>query len=415
MSAFALLKDRSVVTLFAARLVSLTGNGMAPIALAFAVLAMPGASASTLGLVLTGRFLSQVLFVLVGGAIADRFAKKQVMVCADVAAGVVQMVIALLVITSNATPLVLAALAALSGAAAALFEPASRSIVPQLVSEEQLLSANALVKLAMRGGSIIGAALAGVLVATIGTGPTLVVDAASFLVSAALLVFVRVQKAAPPATGPTLLRQLKEGWEEFTSRQWVWVMVAQLGFVNALLAGGFYVLGPVVADRSLDGASSWSVILTTQAVGYVLGNIVALRIRPRRPIRAAMLLTVGFPLPLILLAGTAPVFAIAAAAFASAICLDLYDVTIDTALQKNIPAESLSRVMSYESMGSFACVPLGLSMAGPIADAVGVTTALTWAAVLMVLAGPIVLLLPSVRAVQDVRPADRSAAEVASG
>lgn len=417
MNVFTLLKDRSIAALFTARLVSLTGNAIAPIAIAFAVLAMPGASASTLGLVLTGRFLSQVLFVLVGGAVADRFAKKQVMVCADLSAGVVQTVVAVLFITSHATPVVLAALVSLSGAAAALFEPASRSLIPQLVGEEQLQSTNALVKLAMRGGSIIGAALAGVLIAVMGTGPTLVVDAASFLVSAVLLFFVRVRSAAPPVTGPTLLRQLRDGWQEFTSRQWVWVMVVQLGFVNALLAGGFYVLGPVVADRSLQGASSWSVVLTTQAVGYVLGNMVALRFRPRRPIRAAMLLTVGFPLPLFLLAAAAPVYGIAAAAFASAVCLDLYDVTIDTALQKNIPAAALSRVMSYESMGSFACVPLGLSIAGPIADAVGVSEALTWGGVMMVLAGPLALLLPSVRAVRDVRPAavGTSAAGVAGG
>jgi hypothetical protein len=243
-----------------------------------------------------------------------------------------------------------------------------------------------------------------VLIVAIGAGPTLVVDAASFLVSAAVLFSIRAGSVAAPAAGPTLIGQLKEGWQEFTSRQWVWVMVAQLGFVNALLAGGFYVLGPVVADRSLDGASSWSVVLTTQAVGYVAGNMLALRFRPGRPIRAAMLMTVGFPLPLVMLAATAPVYLIAAAAFASAICLDLYDVTIDTALQKNIPAAALSRVMSYESLGSFACVPLGLSIAGPIADAVGVATSLAWAAVLMALAGPLVLLLPSVRAVRDVVP-----------
>ncbi|MFE9555629.1 MFS transporter [Streptomyces sp. NPDC006692] len=415
MKDFAILRDRSVLALFLARSVSLLGNAMAPVALAFAVLEMPGSSASSLGVVLTGRLLAQVTFVLLGGLIADRLPKQRVMVAADLAAGVVQMVVAFLVIVSQATPLVLAGLAALSGAATAIFEPASRSLMPQLVSGDALQSANALLKLAMRGGSIIGAALAGVLVALIGSGPTLAVDAATFLVSALLLLAIRVRLAPPAATGLSLVGQLKDGWREFTSRQWVWVIVSQLAFVNILLAGGFYVLGPVVANASLGGAPAWSAVLTAQAVGFVLGSAVAMKVRPREPVRTAALLTVGFPLPLFLLAAHAPVYAIALAAFLAAICIDVYEVTIDTALQKHIPPQALSRVMSYESLGSFAFVPLGLAIAGPVADAVGTGTALTGAGLLIMAAGPVVVLLPSVRRVKDTAAkSDEPPQEVAS-
>lgn len=398
----AVLKDRSVLALFAARSVSLLGNAITPIALAFTVLHLPGGSPSMLGVVLAARLLSQVTFVLLGGAIADRLPKLRVMVGADLAAGVTQGLAATLVITGHATPWMLAGFAVLAGAATAIFEPASRSAMPLLVSGDALQSANSLLKLSMRGGGILGAALAGVLVSTIGAGRTMVVPAATFLLSAVLLLGVKVAHQAPTESGPSLLRQIRDGWREFTAKQWVWVMVSQLAYVNVLLAGSFYVLGPVMADRSLGGAGAWSTVLIAQAVGFIVGSVVAVKFRPRRPVRAAALLTMGFPLSVLLMATGAPLAAIAAATFLAAICIDVYEVLLDTALQKNVPPEALSRVMSYESLGSFALVPLGMAGAGPVADAVGVSNALYGAAALIVLAGPAVLLLRSVRTVTEV-------------
>jgi predicted MFS family arabinose efflux permease len=282
-------------------------------------------------------------------------------------------------------------------------------VMPQLVSGDALQSANALLKLSMRGGSILGAALAGVLIATIGPGYTLAVDAGTFLVSALLLLGVRSAAAAGAGTSTgqsrTLLAQLREGWQEFTARQWVWVMVAQLAFVNVLLAGGFYVLGPVVAKESLGGAPGWSAVLTAQAIGFVLGTMVAMRVRPAYPVRAAAALTMLFPLSLFLLAGRAPLLAVAAATFLAAICIDVYEVMLDTAMQQHVPPEALSRVMSYESLGSFAFVPLGAALAGPVASVLGVDTTLIWASVLIMASGPLVLLLPSVRAVRPLAQA----------
>ncbi|MFF4016047.1 MFS transporter [Streptomyces sp. NPDC001843] len=395
------LGNRSVLYLLTARSVSLLGNAMAPVALAFTVLGLPEGSATGLGLVLTARLASQVVFVLLGGVVADRWPKYRVMVGADVVAGLAQSAVAALVITEHATTWSLACLACVNGAAAALFEPASRSVMPQLVSGDVLQSANGLLQLAMRGGNIIGAAIAGVLVALVGPGPTLAIDAASFLISAAFLSGIRLTATGQAGSAPSLVHELREGWKEFTARQWVWVMVAQLCFVNVLLAGGFYVLGPVVAKEHLGGAPAWSAILTAQAVGYVVGSTTAVRLRTHRPIRLAAVLTMGFPLPLFLLAAEAPVVAAAALAFAAGVCIDVYEVLLDTALQKNVPEEKLARVMSYESVGSFAFVPLGLALAGPASAALGVGPALLWAGVLIVLAGPVVLLLPSVRAADD--------------
>ncbi|MEV2201224.1 MFS transporter [Streptomyces fradiae] len=406
------LRDRSVLALLSARSVSLLGNAITPVALAFAVLGMPGGSATVLGTVLAVRMASQILFVLVGGVIADRFPRQRVMVGADLVSGAVHAGLALLLVSGAATPLSLAALSALSGAAAALFEPASRSVMPQLVEGDALQSANALLKLSMRGGSILGAALAGVLVATVGAGWTLMVDAGTFFLSAALLALVRKVPAAGGGPSKTMAAALREGWREFTARQWVWVMVTQLAFVNVLLAGSFYVLGPVVAKEAYGGATGWSAILTTQAVGFVLGTVVAMRVRPARPVRAAALATAGFPLSLFFLAAEAPLAAVCAAAFAAAVCVDVYEVMLDTALQQHVPPEALSRVMAYESLGTFALVPIGAAVVGPVSAGAGVGPTLVGAAVLIVAAGLAVLLLPSVRSVPPVLAA--SAASDAS-
>ncbi|MEU1465825.1 MFS transporter [Streptomyces sp. NPDC005727] len=397
------LKDRSVLALLTARSVSLLGNAIMPIALAFAILEMPGGSATVLGLVLATRMVTQLLFVLLGGVFADRLPKQRLMIGADVAAGAVQTVAALLLIGGTASPVALAGLAALSGAAAALFEPASRSVMPALVDGESLQSANALLKLSMRGGSIVGAALGGVLVAVMGAGQTLLVDAGTFFASALLLTLVRA--VAPAAKGPakTMLAALREGWQEFTARRWVWVMVSQMAVVNVLLAGSFYVLGPVVAKHTYGGATGWSAVLTVQAIGFVAGTLVAVRVRPARPVRVAALATAGFPLPLFLLAAQAPLAAVCVAAFAAAIFIDVYEVMLDTTLQKNIPPEALSRVMSYEVLGTFALVPLGSAVAGPVSRGLGSGPTLAWAGALIVAAGVLTFLLPSIRAVPPVK------------
>lgn len=397
-----ILKDRSLLAFFSARTLSLVGNAMAPVALAFAVLEMPGSTATSLGLVLTARAGAQVIFVLIGGVIADRFPRHRVMVAADVAAGLAQTAVAVLVLTGRANPGVLAGLVIVSGAAAALFTPASRSVMPQLVTGDVLQAANGLLQLTVRGGSILGAALAGVLVSVIGAGATLLIDAVTFFVSAILLALIRLRHPVAQVATGTVLALLRGGWREFVSRRWVWTMVAQLSFVNILLAASFFVLGPVVAQKSLGGAPAWGAILTAQAIGFIVGSLVAARFRPRRPVQTAALLTAGFALPVFALGTTLPVVVIAVAAFVAGACIDLYGVVFDTSLQKRIPPESLSRVMSYESVGSMALVPVGSAIVGPVADRVGAETTLLAAAVLIVLAGPVMLLVRDVRRVEDV-------------
>ncbi|MEV6766769.1 MFS transporter [Streptomyces sp. NPDC051105] len=397
-----ILRERSFLLLFSARSISLLGNAIAPVATAFAVLGMPGGSGSMLGLVLAARLISQVVFLLFGGVLADRLPRNRVMISADLAAGLSQGAAAFLVLTGSASALRLAVLAVVSGGATAMFTPASRALAIQLVPPEKIQPANALVQLSMNAGSICGAAAAGALVTVFGPGWALAVDAASFLVSATLLSGIRLRRQhdEQPATG-NMLDQLKDGWREFTARQWVWVMVCQLALANVCIAGGFSVLGPIVATDHLGGASAWATVLTAQAIGFAVGSLIALHLRPRRPVRAAALFTLGFVPPFICLAGAAPVRVIAPAMFVTGMCVSLYDVTFQTALQKHIPPESMSRVMSYDSFGSFVFMPLGLAVAAPLADLAGIGTTLVAGGSVIALTSLFLLTLPSVKGVRD--------------
>ena len=393
---FQALSDRSFRRLYAARTASVLGNAIAPVALAFAVLEMPGGSATKLGLVLLVRQVAQLIFLLVGGVIADRLPRNKVMVGSDLMAGLGQVAIASLFIrhTSNLAPIL--ALSFVTGAAPGLFIPASMGLVPQLVAKERLQSANALLRFTMNSSTILGAAIAGVLITTVGAGWALGVDAATFLLSAALLVRIRIPHPGQlPRT--SMIGDLKDGWHEFSSRQWAWVIVLQFSVSNACYNGGINVLGPLVAKDHLGGAVAWSAFSAARGVGLLGGSVVAMRVRSRRPLRAATLATFGFVPAFFVFAAAAPIWLVVVSALLIGVCLDIFTVLWDTALQTHIPQEALSRVGAYDALGSAALGPLGVAAAGPAAATFGVTPALVAGGILTALANAGALLSPEVR------------------
>jgi MFS family permease len=394
------LGDRSFLRLYLARTASVLGNAVAPIALAFAVLDMPGGSATKLGLVLLVRQGAQLAFLLLGGVIADRLPRNKVMVTSDLMAALGQAAIAALFIrhTSSLTPIL--ALSAVTGAAPALFIPASTGLVPQLVPKERLQSANALLRFTMNSSTIFGAAIAGVLVATVGAGWALGVDALSFLFSAAFLAGIRIPRAEQlPRT--SIVGDLTHGWRQFASRQWVWVIVLQFSVANACYNGGINVLGPLVAKNRLGGALAWSAFAAARAIGLLAGSVVAMRVRARRPMRAATLATFGFVPAFFAFAFAAPLWVVVASALLIGVCLDIFTVLWDTALQTHVPQESLSRVSAYDALGSVALGPLGLAIAGPAAATFGVTETLVAGGILTALANVGALASPEVRNLSD--------------
>ncbi|MFE2882859.1 MFS transporter [Streptomyces sp. NPDC059272] len=390
-----LWREPAFVLLASARTVSVLGNGFAAVALAFAVLALPGASPGRLSLVLACQALPQLMFILAGGVIADRMSRARLMALAELMGAVAYTGLAALVLSGDAPLPAMCVLAVAAGTASALFLPAMDGIVPLIVSGERLQQANGLLRVGTNSARLLGLALSGVTVALVGAGWALALNAASFVVSAALTV--RLPVAVRPPRKSTGWADLREGWREFASRQWLWAVVAQWSIVIAALNANVGVLGPLTAERYLGGARAWSVIVAAQALGTIAGAGLAARVRVRRPILVAVLATFPAAVPIALLAVRAPVWLIAAAMFTAGISNDVFGVLWATTIHREIPEESLSRVSSYDGFGSLAFAPLGLLVAGPLSAAVGLGHTLAGCASLIVLATLGALLAPGVR------------------
>lgn len=378
------------------------GDGLVPVALAFAVLEIER-SASALGLVLAANTVPRVVLMLAAGVWADRLPRHLVMVASDLLRFGSQGTAALLLITGEAEIWHLFALNLVHGTGAAFFIPASTGLVPQTVSPGRLQQANGLLSLTASSFQVLGPVLAGVLVATVGPGWALGVDAATFLVSAAFLSRLRVPELVGRMAA-SFLSELRGGWREFTSRTWLWVDGVFSALGNMAVLAPVWALGPLVAEESLDGAASWAAIVTAFGLGSVLAGLGVMRFKPKRPIFSGVAALSLLALPPALLAVPASTAVIAAGSFAAGFGLIFFNTLFETTVQEQVPAEALSRVASIDWMLSLALYPIGLALAGIVADTIGTGPTLAGAAVWALVSTAVVLMVPSVRGVRR-RPA----------
>jgi predicted MFS family arabinose efflux permease len=353
---------------------------------------------------LAANWVPQLVLVLFGGVFADRLPRHLVMVGSNVVSAAAQGAIAVLLLTGTARLWHLIALQVVRGAAFSFFFPASQGLVPETVRPGLLQQANALLGMSRNATSVLGAALGGVLVAAASPGWALAFDAATYLASAVVLGAMRLPPRARTVAAPNVLRELAEGWTEFASRRWLWAIVAAAGIGNIAWMGGSAVYGPLVAKESLGGAAAWGAIVASEGAGLLLGGLLLLRWRPQRPLFVGTAALTTGAIPLLFLASLRSAAAIAAAFLVAGVALELFNTSWATALQVHVPLEKLSRVSSYDALGSFVFIPLGLSIAGPIADAIGLTHAL-WLAAAVDLASMLsVLAVREVRELRRVEP-----------
>lgn len=388
------LHHRAFRLFFIGRTASLLGNMLAGIAVAFAVLDLTG-SATDLGIVLAARSVPQVVFLLLGGVIADRLPRHRVLVVANLVAAVSQAAAATLLLTGTATITTLVAAEAVNGASSAMVLPASSGLIPQLVPRRLLQEANALARLGQNSALVGGAAVGGVVVAAAGSGWAVAFDAATFFVSAAFLGAIRLDPQAR-VPGGNALADLRDGWREVTGRSWLWVVIVAFGFANAAHAGGFLTLGPVIADGTF-GPAGWGLVVGAETVGMFIGGLLMLRLRLARPLLVGMLGTLpwaGVMLVLALWPQLAPLVVVGVLA---GIGLEFFSVGWDLSVQENIPADRLSRVYSYDMLGSFVMIPVGQAAVGPLAGVFGVGSTLLGCAGVVAVSMLLALAVPSVR------------------
>ena len=280
---FALLRDPNVNRMFVAYLVSYTGTAMAPIAMAFGVLELTG-STTDASIVIAAPTLASIVVLLFGGVLADRTSRQRIIYSSELLAMFAQSVLAFLFLSDLASVPWLTFFMLINGIAMALHAPAATGFIIQLVDKKDLQATNALLGTARNGAIAGGAALGGILVAAFGAGITLLIDAASFCVSAAL-VFSLQPRLQTRSEAASLFEDLRLGWREFTSHTWLWVIVAQFSLIVAATEGVFGLIGPAVTREQMGGAVDWGFIASGFGVGTLAGGVIAMKIRPRYPMR----------------------------------------------------------------------------------------------------------------------------------
>lgn len=391
------LAERNFRLLWMGQAVSAAGDSMTPIALAFAVLSITR-SAGALGLVLGISTVGRMIALPIGGVWSDRLPRQLVMLTSDLVRALVHGIVGLLLISGQAQLWQLGAGAFVFSFAGGFFQPASGALIPQTVGAPLLQRANALMGLSRSGTDVGGPAVAGILVALIGPGWVFVIDAATFLVSAASLALLKVERIAGQATA-NFWNELVEGLRAVTGRRWYVLNLVAHALWNFAIAA-FFVLGPVVAKQRLGGASAWGLIAAAMGVGAIAGGLIALRATPRRPLVVANLVLIPAAFMLVAVAVPLPTVAIMAVCVVGWAGLTFLNEVWFATIPQLIPHEVLARATSFDWLLSLVAMPVGFAVSGPVADRVGIPPTLVGAAVLMAVPCFLITFVPGVRRVK---------------
>lgn len=386
--------------LFFARTVSNFGNGMSPVALAFGVLGIEGADAGSLSLVMVSRTLPVLLLLLVGGTVADKYGRAKTMGWADMLLGFLILIVAASFIADSPSVLLLVIVGFMSGVLNGIWYPAFSGLTPIIVPSEKLQSANSAIGFGSNISFMLGTASGGLVVSALGTGWALGIDALTFIIAGSMILpLAKLPQTGQVESGEKVnfIQELKFGWKEFSSRSWLVVIVIGFAFVNLSFEAAWAVLGALQSIDAYSGASSWGLILGFMSVGFLLGTLIANKVRPRRPLRFIMLLMLAEPVFLFLFGLGAPLFVLLFSAILMGIALDVFYVLWMTTIQQNVPEESLSRVNSYDTFGSYLFGPLGIAIAGPVAMQIGAGTTLMIGSAISITALLVAFSFPSVR------------------
>jgi MFS family permease len=407
---FPVLGIRDFRLLLADRLIAPASVGFSIVGVSFAVLKATN-SATDLSYVLAAQIAPSLVFALIGGVAADRFPPQRVIVAANLLMAVGEGTFGVLVLTTARPPLwAMLGLEAITGTGVAVFYPASQALLPRLVPGGLLQEASAISRLAMNTGQMSGAAIAGLLVAAAGAGWALLLCGIGMVATVPFLLSIRGSRPAVPAEprpgnddapAPGLLTELREGWSEFRSHTWLWVIVAQFGVVLAAWYGAFSVLGPVVAREHLGGPAAWGAITAADALGLIAGGLVSLRLTPRRPMLFVVLTGGAIAISPLSLAMVLPLPAICVASFALGVFVEMMMVVWTVTMARNIPADKLARVSSYDVLGSVMAMPVGALIAGPLGSAIGISRAQYAAAAVIIVASALALIPRDIRTIRS--------------
>ena len=422
---FPVLAIRDFRLLLADRLIAPASVGFSLVGVSFAVLKLTN-SPTDLSYVLAAQIAPSLIFALLGGVAADRFPPQRVIIAANLMMALGEGTFGILVLTGHPSLWAMMGLEALTGSGIAIFYPASQALLPRLVPGSMLQEASAISRLVMNTGQMSGAAVAGLLVAATSPGLALLLCGIGMVSTVPLLLSIRAGReslrsgVARDAAGgvnestPNMLTELREGWSEFRSHTWLWVIVAEFCIVMMAWYGAFSVLGPVVAREHLGGAAAWGAITAADAFGLIAGGLVSLRFTPRRPMLFVVLTGGAVAISPLSLGMVLPLAVICAASFALGVFVEMMMVQWTVTMVRNIPPEKLARVSSYDVLGTVMAMPAGALIAGPLGSAIGISRAEYAAAGAIVLAAALALIPREIRTTRN-DDADRLHGAAAAG
>jgi MFS family permease len=352
----------------AGRLVSLLGSSMAPVALAFAVLDA-SRHAGDLGIVLAARMVPNLVFLLVGGAVADRFSRRTVLVLANLGAASTQGAVAAILLTHHYSLAAVAVLEFANGVLDAFTMPALRGVVPELVDKSRLRQANSLLSSTRNATRILGPSVSGLLVVTAGSGWAIAFDALTFLLAAGCLARLRLA-ATVPHQSSTVLADIRDGWTIFRGIRWVWIVSGTFCVLNMIQTGTWQILGPELTRR-VSGAATWGFVLSARGVGLLLMSVVMYRLAVRHFLRLGQVSVTLVALPLLALGLHRGAPWLVVSGFVAGLGSSIAGIAWDTSIQEHVPPHALSRVASYDDLLSYVAIPIGQLAVGPLADAIG--------------------------------------------
>jgi MFS family permease len=395
----AALRIRDFALLWAGMSISLIGDGVYFVALAWQVYDLSG-SPTALSVVGVAWTLPLALFVLVGGVVTDRVERRRVMIAADLVRALAVAVIGVLSLSGAIELWHIVVVAAVFGTGDAFFGPAFTSIVPQIVPRDLLLQANAFDQFVRPlGFMLLGPALGGWIVATFGPGEAFVFDAGTFLASALTLAFLSPRPLAVRKEATSMLRDVREGLAFVRGRPWLWATLLAAAIFLLAYWGPIDVLVPYRVRNELGAdAGDYGLILACGGLGSLAAAaFVGRRGLPRRHITVmyfawalGALMLVGLGL------GTA-VWQLMGFMFLEGALFTTGIVIWGTLMQTHVPGELLGRVASLDWFVSTSLVPISFALTGPVSGALGVQSTLVLAGVIACAVTLAFLLVPGVR------------------
>ena len=382
-SDFYVLKIPNLRRFFIARALTVVNGSIAPIAMAFAILDLPGGDSQDLALIEVCVVVAQLVAILIGGVLADRWSRVRTLVLGGSTASAGMLLLGILLTLHASHVGVYCIGAALTGLGSGLGFPVFTALIADTVPEEQRQSANGLFRLVINLSRVGGAGIAGVLIVTLGNAGTMFTVGTGFLASALIVSGIKVHQL--PGSGKSAIKDLTDGWREFISYRWVVIVVLCSMILNSMYAGTIDVIGPVIAKSDFGGARGWAFIMMCGSLGAFVGTMIALRLKYRRPLITATLYSFAMPLLILLFSFPAPLVILAIGAALVGISMDIFGVAWDGALQREVAREKLSRVSSYDWFGSMVATPIGIIFAGWGAKHFGATTVLPWMAAIAAL------------------------------